>query len=561
MTDATASGFGPGEWIADDPDGGTNVLSEVVVFSDQAYIMRNVRAKANAGRNRFWIEVKALALDPESVQARVFGRGEILSVQYKNVPVKTSPQESLRALEQEKEKLERQRDALLKQREIQNKQIQFLDSLIAFGQTELPKKARTKFPTPESMQSMLEFIDQGYQRVFDKDRDFTIQLQELDKELAVVKSKLSPHKRAASARSDAIEVLFDASEEQDLRLEVCYMAQFAHWVPVYKVDVPLEMDGVAMTLFARIAQNTGENWRDVKLTVSNAAPMTGVELPTAEPWQLAFPRPQFAAAAAGAEMMRGLPKPASVKKRSKSALSLEGEENIYTEVSLDLEELGPADFQQAEARELPLAFEYELPSAVSLDSGGGENLLPVFSKQPKGEFFIYAVPSRDPLAYLVCQITPDAALLPGRLNVHFGGRLVGGTELGEHKAGEELLLNLGVERGVKILREKIAEKDTETFLGGMMDRSNVVREIEYRTSIENTKDKLVSVRVMDNAPVSKTDKIQIKDVTMKPEPTIRDWRDRKGIHLWKFTLEPKGTHEIRLHFVVKHPRDQAPEGL
>jgi uncharacterized protein (TIGR02231 family) len=242
-----------------------------------------------------------------------------------------------------------------------------------------------------------------------------------------------------------------------------------------------------------------------------------------------------------------------------------GEEEVAAvaepEVLYDLAESAPeAEFRQAEQRELPLAFEYGLPQSVSMDSGGGETMLPLYSKEMSGEFSIYAVPKKDPLTYLVYHSSPDSALLAGRLNIHFGGRFVGGTALSEKRAGEDLLINLGAERGLKVRREKVTDKLTETFFG-KVDRATAARQLEYHIVIENLKDDTTRVWLLDGIPVSKTDKIQIKGVETVPEPTTRDYQQREGVMLWDIQVKPKSVQDIRIKFFVKHPKDSPPHGL
>ncbi len=187
-------------------------------------------------------------------------------------------------------------------------------------------------------------------------------------------------------------------------------------------------------------------------------------------------------------------------------------------------------------------------------------ILSKVQKDMQGEFFIYAAPRHDPLAYLVCHSSPDSELLAGRLNVHFGGRFVGGTALTEKKAEEDLLVNLGVERGLKVRREKVTDKLTETFFG-KIDRLTSARELEYRIVIDNLKEEPVRVRLFDSIPVSKIDRIQVKGVETVPEPTTKDYQDREGVMLWDVQVRPKAVQEIRIKFFVKHPKDSPPQGL
>jgi uncharacterized protein (TIGR02231 family) len=530
-----------------------NQISEVVVFTDQAYLKRVAQVQADRGLNRFLMEVQAYEVDVESAQANVFGIGEIVSVQYKEIPVRDTPQEYPRELEGRKEQLSRQRKALKDEREVHSKQIRFLDSVVGFGETEIPKEVKTQFPETENLENMLEFLGANYQRLTDRNTELSHQMEELDKELAVVEKKLKKSRRPKDATKKAIEVLFDSDQEQKIDIEVSYVAQYAFWEPVYKVDVPLDLSGVSLTMFARIRQRTGEDWRGVKLAVSNAVPLRGSELPHMDSWYLTLaPKDVVFGGAAGLEV----PAPAGALESL-----AEEPEAVEEEVLMDLvAEPVEAEFRQAEQRELPLAFEYELPQSVSMDSGGGETMLPLYTKEMEGDFFIYSVPKIDPLSYLVCSTAPDKALLPGRLNIHFGGRFVGGTYLSEKEAGEDLLINLGVERGLKVRREKVSDKLAETFFG-KVDRSTAARQLEYRIVMESLKDEQTRVRLLDSIPVSKIDRIQIKGVETEPEPTTKDYQEREGVMLWDVQLEPNTTQDIRIKFFIKHPKDTPPQGL
>ena len=537
-----------------------NRISEVVVYSNQAYVKRRARIRAGKGLNQFLLEVKAFRVDVDSAQGSVFGDGEILSVQYREFPVKDAPQKDIRQLEEKLEELNRRRKALKSKQEVQNKQIQFLDSIIAFAETEIPTKIKTQFPEPENIKSMLSFVEDNYQHLVESSLGFMHQIEDLDKEIRPISKKLDKSRRPKQAMQRVIEVLFESPAEQDVEIEASYVAMDAAWTAVYRADVPQDLSTVKLNMFARIQQTTGENWDAVNLVVSNAVPLKGAVLPTMESWYLELP-PQSVDFAVAGVAEEGLAEDLAdaVQTYRKRASSMPEEmagemEEFFYEGQLQ------AEFRQADQKQLPLAFEYELPQEVSIHSGKGEILLPLFTKERSGEFYNYAVPGNDPLTYLVCRISADSALLGGRLNVHFGGRFVAGTTLTEKKAGEDLLLNLGAERSVKVQREKVTDKVTETFFG-KVDRSSVARELEYRIQIENLKEDSARVHLFDRIPVSKTDRIQIKGVECKPRPTVQDYQDREGVMLWDIEVKPGVVQDIRIKFFVKHPKDNPPLGL
>jgi uncharacterized protein (TIGR02231 family) len=528
-----------------------NNISAVTVFSDRALVTRQVSATAKAGMNRFVVPTQAFSVDAESAQARVFGRGEILGVQYISEPVIHHTQERVNDLEQQKRQMKRDRKNLQGDREATLKQKQFLDSVIQFAEVQVPREIKTEFPAQERLKETLSFLNTNFTSLNQTENDLDKQIEELDEHIAVIEKQLKQVSHGQSAYLNSIEVLFEAEEEQAIDMEVSYGVSNAQWHPVYKVDVPLDLKYVNLTMLARIQQQSGELWEDVELSLSNALPLTSGELPDLNSWYLHMPRPP-----------KPYPKMLRARKTKMDEMEVEladvAEEDMLAAAAAA--PVPEAQFAQAVQTELPTAFEYHYSRPVRIDSSDKQALVPLFSKQIDGEFYYYVVPQADPLVYLVCNAKADQSLIEGRLNVHFGGRYIGGTFLSEKKPGEDMLLNLGAERGIKVSRQKVTDSVTETFFG-KVDRSSVAREIAFRLVVENLKDSPETLQLVDSIPVSKTDRFQVKGVDIHPKPTETDWKKREGVMLWKLDLEPQSVTEIAIKFFVKHPKDQPPEGL
>ena len=109
MTGAAAKGR-TNEILVREEDG--NRIAEVVVFMDRAHLKRRARVEVVAGRNRILVEVEAFEVASESALAQVRGDGNILSVQYRELPADLAPQEDVADLEQKGRELARRRKAL-----------------------------------------------------------------------------------------------------------------------------------------------------------------------------------------------------------------------------------------------------------------------------------------------------------------------------------------------------------------------------------------------------------------------------------------------------------------
>jgi len=341
----------------------------------------------------------------------------------------------------------------------------------------------------------------------------------------------------------AIEILFNSKKEQEARIQASYLVYNSGWMPFYKVDVSPDLKGINLTMFAKITQVSGEDWKDVKLTLSNIIPLRTAGLPSLSSWILDVQRrlKYKDQGAYDSVMMENM----ALEKKGKAPMAAG---QTYAEAAKE------AEFVQAVATELPISFEYAFPQPLSIESQDKETMLPVFSKELTGNFYYYAVPKANARSFLACRASSAKEVLAAPMSVYFGGRFVGKTMVAEKKPGEEFEINLGADRDVIIKREKIKDKSQEMFFG-KIERLTVIRELGFKITLENLKDKPIKLRLLDSIPISKTDKIEVKDVKIAPEPTKKNYQDKEGVMLWEMDLKAKEKKEVSIEFTVTYPKD------
>ena len=523
-------------------------IKNVTLFSGQALIQREAFVRINKGLQEFFVEVEAFRIDRDSVSAKVFGAGEIFSVQFKEIHVKESPREDIKILEQEREKLKRIKRTLTDEKDVLDKKELFLRSLITFSQTQVPRDVKTSFPKIEDLEKTLTFLSSQLQAINTQKQNLDSKTENIDKEIKVLERKLNSLRGPAKKTKKIIAVLFKSMKEQKIKIEATYVTRRAQWTPLYKVSVPLALREVDLAMFSKIQQRTGENWKNVALTISNVIPLQGTALPSPNTWMLDVQRYR-------AKKSKTLGRAAMDKAAPTMSVQESKEEADFEQVPEE-----EATFAYARRKELPLSFEYKIPQILDIESRNKETILPLFGRKLQGEFFYYAVPGKSHLTFLVCQARADKELLSGPLNVYFGGRFIGKTFLSEKKPGEAFHLNLGADREVKVKREKIKDKIKETFFG-QLERNTIVREMAFKMTLENLKDKPVKLKVLDTIPVSRTDKVKVKDVTINPVPSEKNYQDREGVLLWEYQLKPEEKKEITIEFVVTYPKNLPVQGL
>lgn len=522
-------------------------INQVTLFTNQAQIEKNVKTSVNKGLNKIYIDVEAFTLDSDSISVKVFGDGQVYSVQHKKVYLKTEPQQNIQDLLDKIEKLKDQKEVLKKESDILVKKEKFINSLIDFSKTQIPLEIKTKFPSPQDLEKTLNFLDSNLTAIVKEQQEINNQEKDLKKEIALLQRKLNAIQAYRRQMKNVIEVVFNSEKKQDIGIIATYVVANASWQPLYKVAVDLDLKDINLTMFSKIKQKTGEDWKDIQLTLSNVIPLKGLRLPSPRSWFLSIRKPQ---------------PPRQRKLLYSKSESLYRDSTLAGAIGDDLaeEKKQEADFIQARSKKLPISFEYELPQKLTIKSKDKDTLLPVFSKILKGDFYYWAVPRINKLTYLVGKIKPDSQLLAGALNVYFGGRFMGKTYLEEKKAGEEFLLNLGATRQIKVSREKILDKKDETFFGNIK-RNTIIRNLSFKITVENLKDKTAKIKILDSIPVAKTDKIEVKNVQITPEPTEKNYQDKEGLYLWDLSVKPQSKKEITIDFTITYPEDKPIVGL
>jgi uncharacterized protein (TIGR02231 family) len=520
-------------------------IKEVTLFSGQAMVKREAFTTVQKGLNELFLEIEAFRVDKDSITAKIFGAGEIFSVQFKKIPIKESPRENIKALEQKINELKKSKRVLADKKEVLNKEELFLASLIDFSKTQIPQEIKTNFPNMEDLTETLIFLSSNFQKMNNEKQSLDASIEEIEKEIKVLNEELKALRRPVKKVRKVIEILFNAEKEQKIRIVADYLTKNATWEPLYKVSVPMALTEIDLTMFSKILQKTGEDWNHVALSISNVIPLSGVGLPYLSSWLLDVPRPR-------AKVM-GKTGRLAYEEAAPAIDMVKGKD--YSEIPTQ-----EAAFTTAVKRELPLSFEYRIPQPIDIESRDKETILPLFTKKMQGDSYYYAVPKRSPLTFLVCKTKADKELLSGPLNVYLGGRYIGKTHLSEKKAGEEFHLSLGADREVMVKRQKVKDKVKETYFG-KIQRGTIVRELAYKIMVENMKDKSILLKVVDNIPVSRTDKIEVKELTMNPEPAQKNYRNKEGVMLWEYTLDPEQQQEINIEFVVAYPKGLLPMGL
>lgn len=370
-----------------------------------------------------------------------------------------------------------------------------------------------------------------------------------NEKLKAQQNRLTRQLQALNARknrpSNDILVKLTAKSTVKIEMAISYLVSNASWQPSYDLRATDTNSPVGLTYRGEVFQNTGNDWTDVKLTLSSTNPNLSGTKPELAQWNLYLQEPYAYGLKGRADRAR---------ERSQgyysSAPEIAEEEPMdmsgaYTGMTL-------ADFTTVREGITSAEFEIKIPQRIPSDAQYHQ--VSIRQEELPAIYQHSAVPKVDPTAFLLARITnwEQLDLLPGKVNIFFEGTYIAESFIDPNYTQDTLDMSLGRDPKVIIERKQLKDFNKVRTLGVNRERT-----FAYEISVRNAKSSPVSLVLYDQIPVS-----QDEDITIKVEEQSEGSIDEDtGKVTWKLDLAPAETKTLKLIFSVKHPKKKTVPGI
>lgn len=116
--------------------------------------------------------------------------------------------------------------------------------------------------------------------------DYDKRIALLNDTLAKINSQLNLINGNKELSTSDVVILVESKAGREASFTLSYFVSYAGWFPTYDVRVDDISQPLMLNYKANVHQNTGEDWKDVKLTLSNAQPKQSGILPYLAPWYI-----------------------------------------------------------------------------------------------------------------------------------------------------------------------------------------------------------------------------------------------------------------------------------
>lgn len=503
-------------------------IKHITVFPDRAQIDQEASVALSQGRLKLNLKGLSPYIDVQSIHVGGQGDFTILSVSHRNNYI-----ENLDELPEIKS-VQNQIDALLAKAEDEKAAIAVLNQKQSFLEANKAILVKETTFSLEQVRGMMDLytsnIEQVTTTVLKKNR----LLKDYAEQISILQKQISDKTERQQLPSGQITVELEAARAMTAKISLSYIVMNAGWYPSYDIRVNDIRNPVSIVYKANIFQNTGVEWKDVKLSVSNASTWITGDVPNLYTWFLDFYNPQ--------PVYRKFSRSVD-KEKAEEPVALA--EVVVTNADAVMAPAPPP--VEKKTGETAVSFDIALPYTVASD--GKIQTVEIQNTTTPAEYKYVAIPKLSPRAYLTANITDWAAmnLQTGEATLYFENSFVGKSSLNVNEMSDTLTLSLGTDNGILVRREKRKDFSSRKVIG-----ANKTDTYSYLINVRNNKQVAARITLFDQVPVSTNSSIDVQAVELSGGKINRE----TGEVRWDLDLKPQEAKQLILTYSAKYPREK-----
>lgn len=520
-----------------------STITAVTVYNDRASVTRTIEARLEPGASTLVISGLPgnTIVDSLRVHGESTGRVEIASVEARRSFSKSFNSETEAKLRDDIQAKQDQRKMYQDQIEALDLQKTFIKSLVESQPKLMREEMEIGNLDPARWQEAWNLIQTGSSGLLKARSEAVIAQREIDKDITLLQQELS---RLSTGQKQTIDahIAVETQSGAATTLYLDYQIPGASWYALYDARLNTQRAQLRLDQLASVSQTTGEDWSNVKLTLSTHRPSVSAVFNPLDPWYLDFQQMYPSA-------------------RMRDELSQR--EQFADMLGATLSEVMEADgndvkrlAQYAEAVVTAAAFsaEYEIPGLVSISSERNARKFKIKDQSFATDLMVLAAPRRSTEAFLHAELTYDGVepLLPGRVSLFRDDAFVGYSNLALLRPSEQVKLSFGVDDAVRIEYNILPE---EKGTRGLIEKRNYLAR-EFKTTIHNHHKQDIAVRILDRLPVAQHEDIVVKISDSTTDPTETDLDDHAGVLAWDLDLKSGQEETLEFGYSLSFPADR-----
>ncbi len=404
----------------------------------------------------------------------------------------------------------------------------------------------------KDLPTLMDFMQTNLNDIARKSLVLENKRDKMNEQLMRIQNELDELNVKVVNNNQEILITVSAGSRMMVNLDISYLVTNAGWAPSYDLKVTDINKPIDLIYKAKVFNNTGIDWDNVKLTLSTADPNKTAEKPRLNAWTLNHEmvintmttENNNQQAATGANFTNGyynynIP---PAKPEEKTMDELEGKMDKSKKKNVVM-------MSYSEISVSELSVDFEIKESYSIPADSKPYTVDVTKYNLPATYHYFAIPKLDKDAFLVARVTgwEDLNLADGTANVFYGDNYIGESYINTRQTGDTLDLSLGRDKKILVQRIKKQDYGSKSFSG-----SNRIESFMYEITVKNNNKDTINIELQDQLPVS-----QESDIIVDPTDISKAEKDDlSGKLSWKLKLNPGEIKKFPLAFSVKYPKNK-----
>ncbi|NMM49124.1 mucoidy inhibitor MuiA family protein [Marinigracilibium pacificum] len=259
-------------------------IDNVTIYLQNAQISRSGKISIPKGKSIISINRLSPYIDEKSIQVKGDGDFTILSVNHKlNFLEDLIKNNRLDSLREASEKIE---STIIKRKsriEILHEKQSILNENKKLG----GQNVNTSLT---EIKNAIEFYDKELTQIKSEEIKINSEIKELESSQNSIAREIQKYSAMENSPSGTIEIKIESKNATTGQFKVNYIVANAGWFPSYDIRSESINQPLKLTYKADVYQNTGVDWKDVKIKLSNGNPQQSGTAPVLNPWHLNYKR-------------------------------------------------------------------------------------------------------------------------------------------------------------------------------------------------------------------------------------------------------------------------------
>lgn len=510
-------------------------VKAVTVFLNRAQITNSAQVYVPAGNTTLIFEDLSTKIDKQSIQISAKGNLTIMSVKHQiNYLRNQTKANKIKVLEDSVEYYTDAHRLVSSQKTVLQQEQEMILANKSIGGDGVGVNAQKLKEVAEYYRTRLTEIQLGLIKA-DK------QITDYNNRLSRMRTQIAELNRDANKPTSEVLVTVSASSPITADFELDYIVPDAGWTPIYDLRAKDAQSPIQLSYKANVYQNTGVDWKDVKVTLSTGNPSQSGVKPELPVWYVGFFNPV---------LLEREYKNRGRFDNARNALPSAPQGAVVADEVFKTEEaksLTIAD--QTVVSNSTFATEFEISVPYTILSDGRPQLVDIKNYEVKTLYEYSVVPKMDPDAFLMAKMVgwEDYNLLPGQANVYFEGSFVGETYLNTNNTKDTLAISLGRDKKIVVKRLKIQDLSSKKFIG-----SNVKEELGFEIQVRNNKKDAITITIEEQIPIANDSAIEVELVEAQGATVTAV----NGKITWKVQVKPSEVRKFTLKYSLKYPKNK-----